>query len=131
MRHSGIRFKFQPDPALPTISGIPEQLRQVILNLFMNAIEAMRSGGQLTVQTEKLPRQKKVLLTFRDTGVGIDPLLLPHIFEPFITNKEKGTGLGLTITYDIIQQHYGEIRAENNPQGGATFKVWLPVKRKG
>ena len=131
MRHSDIRFEFQPDPDLPPISGIPEQLRQVILNLFMNAIEAMPNGGQLTVRTEQLPRQKKVLLTFADTGAGIDPQILPHIFEPFITNKDKGTGLGLTISYDIIQQHHGEIQAENNPQGGATFKVWLPVKRKG
>jgi signal transduction histidine kinase len=66
-----------------------------------------------------------------DTGSGIDPQLLPHIFEPFITDKDKGTGLGLTISYDIIQQHHGEIQAENNPQGGAIFKVWLPVEDKG
>jgi signal transduction histidine kinase len=131
MRHSDIRFKFQPDPDLPPISGIPEQLRQVVLNLFMNAIEAMRTGGQLTVRTEQLPEQKKALLTFTDTGVGIDPKILPHIFEPFITDKDMGTGLGLTISYDIIHQHQGEIRAENNPQRGATFKVWLPVKGKG
>ena len=131
MRHSDIRLEFQPDPELPPISGIPEQLRQVTLNLFMNAIEAMPNGGQLTVRTEQLPRQKKVLLTFADTGAGIDSEILPHIFEPFITNKDKGTGLGLTISYDIIQQHHGEIQAENNPQGGAIFKVWLPVKAKG
>jgi two-component system NtrC family sensor kinase len=131
MRHSDIRLEFQPDPELPPISGIPEQLRQVTLNLFMNAIEAMPNGGQLTVRTEQLPRQKKVLLTFADTGAGIDTQILPHIFEPFITNKDKGTGLGLTISYDIIQQHHGEIQAENNPQGGAIFKVWLPVKAKG
>jgi signal transduction histidine kinase len=130
MRHSDIHFEFQPDPDLPPISGITEQLRQVVLNLFMNAIEAMQNGGRLIVQTEQLPQDHKVQLTFNDTGVGIDPLLLPHIFEPFITDKDKGTGLGLTITYDIIQQHHGEIQAENNPQGGATLKVWLPVKGK-
>jgi len=130
MRRQDIRFEFQPDPKLPTISGIPDQLRQVILNLFMNAIEAMPSGGCLTVGTRRLPRENKALLTFSDTGVGIDPQILPHIFEPFISNKENGTGLGLTITYDIIQQHHGDLRAENNPQGGATFQVWLPVRRK-
>jgi signal transduction histidine kinase len=131
MRHNHITYRFEPDPELPTISGIPEQLRQVMLNLFMNAIEAMRNGGELTVRTERLPRQKKILITFHDTGTGIDPQLLPQIFEPFVTNKENGTGLGLTITYDIIQQHHGEIQAENDPQGGATFRVWLPVRRKG
>ena len=131
MRHKNITFEFQPDPALPTISGVPEQLRQVTLNLCMNAIEAMRTGGTLLVRTERLPRQKKVLLSFSDSGPGIDPQILPHLFEPFVTNKENGTGLGLTITYDIIHQHAGSIQAENNPQGGAIFKVWLPVKRKG
>jgi PAS domain S-box-containing protein len=131
MRHSHIAFRFEPDPDLPIISGIPEQLRQVMLNLFMNAIEAMRNGGELTVRTQRLARQKKILISFRDTGAGIDPQLLPHIFEPFVTNKENGTGLGLTITYDIIQQHHGEIQAENDPQAGAIFKVWLPVKRRG
>jgi signal transduction histidine kinase len=131
LRHSDIRFEFQPGHDLPVISGIPEQLRQVILNLFMNAIDAMRNGGRFTVRSEHLAQQKKVLLTFMDTGSGIDPQLLPHIFEPFITDKDKGTGLGLTISYDIIQQHHGEIQAENDPQGGAVFKVWLPVKDKG
>jgi two-component system NtrC family sensor kinase len=131
MRHSDIRFEFQPNPDLPPVSGIPEQLRQVILNLFMNAIEATRSGGRLAIKSEYQPEQNKVLLTFKDTGSGIDPQLLPHIFEPFITDKDKGTGLGLTISYDIIQQHHGEIQAENDPQGGAIFKIWLPVKDKG
>jgi PAS domain S-box-containing protein len=131
MRHSHITFRFEPDPDLPTISGIPEQLRQVMLNLFMNAIEAMHSGGELTVRTERLARQKKILISIHDTGPGIDPQVLAHIFEPFVTNKESGTGLGLTITYDIIQQHHGEIQAGNDPQGGAIFRVWLPVRRKG
>ena len=131
MRHADIRFEFQPDPDLPEISGVPEQLRQVILNLFMNAIEAMRSGGSLSVRTESLARKKKVLLTFSDTGVGIDPQLLPHIFEPFVTNKEKGTGLGLTITYDIIQQHHGEIQAGNNPQGGRDLQGLAAGAEKG
>ena len=128
MRHAEIRFEFQPDPGLPTVSGNPEQLRQVILNLFMNAIEAMHSGGILTAQTEQLPNQKKIVLSIIDTGAGIDPQILPHIFEPFTTNKDMGTGLGLTITYDIIQQHHGGIQAENSPGGGAIFKVWLPMK---
>jgi signal transduction histidine kinase len=96
----------------------------------MNAVEAMQTGGHLTVHTRQLPGEDRILFSVTDTGPGVDPEILPHIFEPFITNKENGTGLGLTITADIIRRHHGEIRAENNPAGGATFNIWLPKKRK-
>lgn len=130
MRHRQIAFEFIPDPELPEVSGISDQIRQVVLNLFLNAIEIMKPGGCLTVQTRRLSRQKEVLLLVRDTGPGIDPDLLNNIFEPFVTNKSTGTGLGLAITMDIIQQHQGRIEAENNPECGATFKVWLPVDER-
>ncbi len=130
MRRQDIRFVLVADPELPKVAGIPDQLRQVVLNLFMNAIEAMPSGGCLTVQTQALIKDGQVLLIFQDTGTGIDPTILPHIFDPFISNKQSGTGLGLTITYDIIRQHHGGLRAENNPDGGATFQVWLPIGRR-
>jgi signal transduction histidine kinase len=67
----------------------------------------------------------------KDTGPGVDPEILPRIFDAFITSKHTGTGLGLTITRDIIQQHHGRITAENAAGGGATFSVWLPVHRGG
>ncbi len=128
MRHQNVSLEFYPDPQLPVIPGIPDQIRQVILNLFMNAVEAMRKdGGRLIVRTLQLIGQDKILLLVTDTGPGIDSVILPHIFEPFTTDKETGTGLGLTITYDIIRQHGGTIEAENNPEGGAIFKVWLPL----
>jgi len=127
MRHKNIAFEFFPYTDLPPILGNPDQIRQVVLNLFLNAIEAMQLGGTLIVQTEILPEQEGVLLSVTDTGTGISPKILPHIFDPFITDKDDGTGLGLSITYDIIKQHDGEIMAENNPEGGATFKVWFPV----
>jgi two-component system NtrC family sensor kinase len=130
MRHKNITFKFIPDLELPLVPGIPDQIRQIVLNLFMNAVEAMQDGGHLTVYTDRLPEQDRILFSVTDTGPGIDPQILPHIFEPFITNKENGTGLGLTITADIIRRHHGEIRAENNPGGGATVRVWLPKDRK-
>jgi signal transduction histidine kinase len=129
MRHNKIIFTFHPDPKLPSIPAIPDQVRQVTLNLFMNAIEAIQTGGNFTVQTQNLADQAKVLITFTDTGIGISPEIFPRIFEPFVTDKETGTGLGLTITYDIIRQHQGDIQVENNPEGGATFKVWLPTRR--
>jgi signal transduction histidine kinase len=130
MRHKNITYEFIPDLELPVVPGIPDQIRQIVLNLFMNAVEAMQAGGHLTVYTQRLPEQDRILFSVTDTGPGIDPEILPHIFEPFITNKENGTGLGLTITADIIRRHNGEIQAENNPGGGATFRVWLPKSNK-
>jgi len=110
---------------LSLVAGISDQLRQVVLNLFLNAVEVMKPGGRLTVQTCSLSEQKEILLTIRDSGPGIDPEILPRIFDPFITTKHTGTGLGLTITHDIVDQHHGRILAENDPEGGAVFYVWL------
>jgi signal transduction histidine kinase len=131
MRHKQIAFEFIPEPSLPNIPGISDQIRQVALNLFLNAVEIMQPGGRLTVQTCNLPEQKEVLFIVRDTGPGIDAEILPRIFEPFITSKHTGTGLGLTITRDIIEQHHGHISADNHPGGGAIFRVWLPVDEAG
>jgi signal transduction histidine kinase len=127
MRHKEIAFEFFPDPELPVISGIADQIRQVVLNLFLNAIEIMSPGGCLTVQTQRLMPQKEILFSVRDTGPGIDSDILSSIFEPFVTSKSTGTGLGLTITHDIIHQHHGRIEAENHRNGGAVFHVWLPI----
>jgi signal transduction histidine kinase len=131
MRQKQIAFEFHPKPDLPPISGMSDQMRQVVLNLFLNAIDAMKPGGRLIVWTQSLVPQNEVLLTVKDTGPGIDPEILPKIFDAFITGKQTGTGLGLTITRDIIEQHFGRIEAENDPEGGAVFKVWLSVDGKG
>jgi signal transduction histidine kinase len=131
LRHNEIVFEFFPDPNLPIIPGLTDQIRQVILNLLMNAVEAMANGGRLTVFTHFLEENGEVLLSVSDTGTGIDPAILPAIFDAFVTNKERGTGLGLTITYDIISKHHGRIQAENNSEHGATFNVWFPIKELG
>ncbi len=131
MRHKMIAFQFLPDPEPVKVAGLPDQLRQVVLNLFLNAIEVMQPGGRLTVRTCNLLAQNEVLLIVKDTGAGIDDELLPRIFDAFITTKHTGTGLGLTITHDIIQQHHGRITAENDPEGGAVFNVWLPSYEGG
>jgi signal transduction histidine kinase len=131
MRHNDIIFEFHPDPQLPTIRGVADQIRQVMLNLFINAIESMQTNGHLTVITQQSPDEDQVLLSIVDTGTGIDPEILPKIFEPFFTSKKTGTGLGLSITSDIVQQHGGEIQVENNEQGGATFTVRFPANRIG
>lgn len=128
MRHNEVTFEFHPDPGLPTIRGVSDQIRQVVLNLFINGIEAMQTGGNLTVCTQQCLGDEQALLSITDTGDGIDPEILPRIFEPFFTTKKTGTGLGLSITSDIIHQHGGEIQVENNQHGGTTFKVWFPVE---
>jgi len=127
LRHNEITFDFHPEPELPLIPMLGDQMRQVIINLLINGVEAMTTGGTLTVSTKILRDSKEMLLTVSDTGTGIPPEILPQIFDAFVTNKRAGTGLGLTITYDIVTKHSGRIIAENNPDKGSTFKVWLPI----
>ena len=129
MRHSRVSFRFTPEPDLPTIFALSDQIKQVILNLSLNAIEAMNTGGHLTLSTRtKLDEKncKGVQLLVRDTGIGIEPELISNIFEPFFTTKQSGTGLGLAITYEIVQRHQGKIEVESELGKGTTFKVWLP-----
>lgn len=131
LRQNEIIYEFHPQPMLPSIPALPNQIRQVIINLMMNAVEIMTTGGKLTVSTELMYDTNEILLTVSDTGPGITPDLLLHIFDPFITNKQRGTGLGLTISYDIIMKHRGRITAENSSDtdiSGAIFKVWLPIE---
>jgi signal transduction histidine kinase len=129
LKKNNIAYNFNADPDMPVITAQPDQIRQVTLNLLMNAVEAMTEEGILSVTTEYLRDSGEALVCVSDTGVGIPPALLPMIFDPFITNKKRGTGIGLTISHDIVMKHGGRISAENNPDGrGATFKVWLPVR---
>jgi len=127
LRKNEISFEFHPDDNLPSIPVVSDQIRQVALNLLMNAVEAMPNGGKLTVHTQRLHENNELMLSVMDTGEGISPEILPHIFDPFVTNKKRGTGLGLTITHDIVLKHRGRITAENTPEFGACFKVWLPL----
>lgn len=129
LRHNQIAFEFHPDLNLPLVPGLPGQIRQVMLNLLMNAVDAMPTGGRLIVSTEFL-EGKEILVSVSDTGPGIDPVILPQIFDAFVTGKDSGTGLGLTITHDIIHRHNGRITAVNNPNGGAIFNFWIPVHAK-
>jgi PAS domain S-box-containing protein len=128
LRHANISFDFHSEPDLPSITGLGNQLKQVFINLFMNAVDAMTDGGCLTITTRWLAKRREILVIVADTGKGIDESLLPDIFEAFITNKDKGTGLGLAISYEIILKHHGRIQAENNPDGGAIFSIWLPLE---
>ncbi len=117
------------DLRLPTIDGDPAQLRQVFLNLMVNAVEAMPQGGTLTVRTRKGPGET-VTVEVQDTGTGIPREDLGKLFTPFFTTKPigKGTGLGLAIAYGIIKMHRGQINVQSQIGTGTTFIVNLPIK---
>jgi signal transduction histidine kinase len=128
LRHNTISYQFLAASDLPAIQGLENQLKQVIINLVMNAVDAMPEGGQLTLSTQFLPKNDEILVKVADTGTGIKALILPTIFEAFVTTKERGTGLGLAISSEIVLKHHGRIIAENNPGQGATFSIWLPIR---
>ncbi|MDQ7053735.1 MAG: PAS domain S-box protein, partial [candidate division KSB1 bacterium] len=104
-----------------------QQMRQVLMNILKNALEAMRRGGILTVRVQD--SRKKVLIAISDTGDGIPEKLQDKIFQPFYTTKDMGTGLGLAISQQVIQEHGGNIEFESEPGKGTTFYLHLPKKR--
>jgi two-component system sensor histidine kinase HydH len=133
----GIEIQLDPSPELPPVSCDPEQLKQVFLNLALNAFQAMPRGGRLRVTAslsrdelarwrEPRFRDDRLEVRFRDTGPGIPAEARENIFVPFYTTKEKGTGLGLAISQRIIKSHGGSISVVSPPEGGAEFVVSLP-----
>ena len=126
MRESSIEMIFTPDHTLPNVRCNADQLRQVFLNLVLNAIEAMPNGGTLTVRT--VAGQNVALIEIQDTGVGIPDDIRVHLFEPFYTNKPNGTGLGLSISAHIVTQHSGQIEVESVEGQGSVFRVVLPYE---
>jgi two-component system sensor kinase FixL len=127
-RQVGVRLRV--DPALPPIWGDKIQLQQVLLNLILNGIEAMNTVAVANRQidlTAGLDPAAGVHLAVRDTGRGISAELIERLFEPFVTSKADGLGLGLSISRTIIAAHGGRIWGLNNPEGGATIHCVLPV----
>jgi len=110
-----------------------EQLRQVFINIILNAIQAMAYGGTLEIITKLLNditgSPTDIQIIFNDTGCGIPPDIIGSIFDPFITGRKDGTGLGLSIVHRIISNHGGWIDAVNNPEKGACFIIKLPVTK--
>ncbi len=111
-------------PALPLAA---DQIKQVFLNLLLNAIEAMPQGGQLQVSTTYISQPAGVRIAFTDSGGGIAADVLPHVFEPFYSTRTEGLGLGLFISRNIVKQHGGQIEVDSQVGEGATFTVWLPA----
>ncbi len=111
---------------LPELSFDPQQVRQVLLNLFKNALEAMPQGGRLTVTTRVRGESAEVVVA--DTGAGMTPEVAANIFQPYFTTKEKGTGLGLAICQGIIQEHGGSMSVESTLGQGTAFTIRLPLR---
>ena len=114
---------------LPGLECDPQQLRQVLLNLLINAIQASPNGGDVVLTARY--EGSKVLIEVKDEGSGIRQEIREKIFDPFFTTKESGTGLGLSVAHRIIEQHGGILTAEANPDKGMTFSVALPLTREG
>ncbi|ORJ62855.1 ATP-binding protein [Geothermobacter hydrogeniphilus] len=115
--------KFSDD--LPRIAFDSNKLKQALLNLLANAMDAMPEGGRLDVSVE--PEGDGVAIVIQDTGTGMSAEQLELIFEPFYTSKGEGTGLGLAITHNIISEHGGRIDADSTPGAGSCFRIWLPA----
>ena len=116
---------------MPSIEAVPDQFKQVILNILRNAEEAIPDGGgRITITTSAA--NEKVQIKIADTGTGIPTQVMKNIFDPFFTTKPsvKGTGLGLSVTYGIINKHQGEILVDSLLGSGTTFTVCLPIKQE-
>jgi len=115
------------EPNLPPLYADRDGLQQVFLNLINNSVDAMSQGGQIEITT-RLDRHARVAeLVFRDSGTGIDPRTLDHLFEPMWTTKDSGSGFGLAIAHEIMVEHGGQIEAIGGQQQGAAFRLTLPL----
>lgn len=127
---NGVTLRLELEESLPWILVDVNQMKQVLLNLIHNALQAMPTGGELTISTESASRAGRdwIRVSVRDTGVGIPRPDQARIFEPFYTTKanQGGTGLGLSVTYGIVTDHAGQIDVESQPDAGSKFSVWLP-----
>lgn len=125
-RKQGVALRFLRPDGPGRVDGDQDQLQQLVLNLVLNALDAMPNGGAVEVELRP-PRDGYVELLVRDTGAGIAPLILPKVFETFVSNKETGLGLGLPVSRRIAEDHGGSLTAYNLPAGGACFALRLPV----
>jgi two-component system NtrC family sensor kinase len=132
LRHGNVRVELRLAPALPPVVAHADQLRQVFLNLILNACDAMPQGGTLTITSAMLPSDDegpaRVQVEIEDTGEGVPADHLPHLFEPFYTTKPQGTGLGLAISAHIITHHGGTIKVDSKLGEGTVFTVALPLQ---
>ena len=116
---------------LPEIQADPEQLKEVLVNLIINACEAMEQGGSIDIEEEEnfaAPLGRVAIIRIKDNGPGIPESIQDNIFQPFFSAKEEGTGLGLSIAARIVQEHQGRLNVQSKEGQGATFIITLPIK---
>jgi two-component system NtrC family sensor kinase len=133
----GVNLTFEPGDGLPMITLDRNQMQSVLLNIIINALDATDAGGSITITTNigistSHPGQKGIEILCTDTGCGIPPENLNRLFDPFFTTKDvgHGTGLGLSVSYGIVERHGGTIWVQSKVAKGSTFKVWLPIEEK-
>lgn len=125
-QQKGVTVRKDVRPDVPAFQCDPEQMKQVVLNLGINAVQAMTRPGEIVLSARQ--HNAAVILSVRDQGPGVDEQDLDKIFNPFYTTKDAGTGLGLSVVYQIVTQHGGVVAAERNPDGGMTFSLTIPVE---
>ncbi len=132
-KEKGVEITRDFREGLPRVWIDREQMKQVFMNLILNAIQAMREGGSMYISTRPFPKNQAgqagqfVQVEIRDTGVGIPEENLEHIFDPFFTNKDEGSGLGLSISHQIVQEHGGYVTVESKVGKGTAFFINIPV----
>jgi len=127
-----IELKKEIPPDLPAITADANQISQVLMNLLLNAGQAMPQGGTITVSATKVKFEDRVEVRVTDNGCGIPADILPRIFEPFFTTKRgQGTGLGLSISQAYVRNHHGDMEVESVPNRGTTVRFNLPVRQVG
>jgi PAS domain S-box-containing protein len=126
LNKQGINFQKTTVENVPIVIGDPDQLKQVFINIMTNAIQALSPGGHLKVHIDH--REEYLVIAFEDSGNGIPSDRLQDIFNPFMTTKEDGTGLGLSMAQRIVEEHGGRIEVQSSPGEGSTFYVHLPIK---
>jgi two-component system sensor kinase FixL len=128
-KEHGVRVQFRFSPGIENVLADKVQIQQVALNLIRNAMEAMEAGSTRILEIRIDPAaDDHAQVTVADTGSGISPEIADQLFQPFVTTKRTGMGVGLSISRTIIEAHGGRIWAENRPEGGARFRFALPIE---
>jgi two-component system sensor kinase FixL len=127
MKERGVRMTFRNARGAPKVLADRVQIQQVLLNLIRNAMEAMRESGRRELDLEVSPHGEAALFSVADTGPGLAPEIASQLFQPFVTTKRHGMGVGLSICRTIVEAHGGRIWGEPNPEGGTTFRFTLPA----
>ena len=127
-RDAQVRIRIVDDPQVPPVPMDPDQMRQVMLNIMLNGLEAMPDGGVLEIRVFRAPENRNATMEISDNGTGPEGVDLDRIFDPFYTTKDEGTGLGLSICFQLVKNHGGTISARANPDRGLTFRIELPLE---